>query len=341
MITEDYQKISSDILSILPARQKEIISRRFGLDSGERETLDKIGQSFDITRERIRQIESTAFDLLKKEAKEERRKKLVKTFFYFKQYLEQQGGLKRENLLLSDLGGERFQNHVYFLLTLGEPFQRFRENDDFYSFWTIDKNLYQKIEGFLKTLIEIFEKENRPLSEEEFFDIFKNEPSELFVSSFEAFKRIEKGPLNDFGLVNWPQIKPTCVKDRAFLVLKKYNKPLHFKEIADLASELEGTVCKKKKVCFSTIHNELIKDDVFVLIGKGTYALKEWGYKPGTIMDIIIDVLKNAKNPLTKEEIVEEVLRQRQAQKNTVVLNLQNKKIIEKDEKGRYYLIKV
>jgi hypothetical protein len=339
MVTQDYQKISSDILGILPLKQKEIISRRFGLEGGRRETLDGIGQSFGVTRERVRQIEEIAFRSLQEEAKLARRKELEKAFSCFKQYLGKQGGLKREDLLLSELGGERLQNHIYFLLTLGEPFQRFREDNNFYTFWVIDESLFEKTEEILKALLKIFAKEKKPLSEEEFFNTFENEPSNLFNSSFEIFKRIEKGPLGDFGLIDWPQIKPAGVKDRAFLVFKKYNRPLHFKEIADLAGELEGTACKKKKLYSSTVHNELIKSDVFVLIGKGIYALRNWGYKPGTVKDIIIDILKIAKQPLTKEEIIEEVLKQRQVQKNTIFLNLQDENLIGAGE-GKYYLIK-
>ncbi|MBU2579099.1 hypothetical protein KKA09_03215 [Patescibacteria group bacterium] len=341
MFTQDYQKISSNILGILPPRQKEIILRRFGLDSGQRETLDSIGQSFGVTRERVRQIEDIAFERLKQEAKEARRKELEKSFSYFEQYLEKQGGLKREDILLSELGGDRFQNHIYFLLTLGETFERFRENNNFYSFWVIDENLFQKAEGLLKTLVKIFEKEKRPLPEEEFFNTFKDEPSELFNSSFEIFKRIEKGPLNNFGLTDWPEIKPKGVKDRAFLILKKENRPLHFKEITNLASELEGTVCEKKEIYSQTVHNELIKNDMFVLIGKGIYALKEWGYRPGTVKDIIIDILKTANKPLPKEEIIEKVLKQRQVQENTIFLSLQDKNFFAGNEKGKYYLLKL
>jgi len=338
MNIQDYQKISSSLLQDLSLRQKEIIARRFGLNGGQRETLDKIGQSFGITRERVRQIEEITFEKLKQEAKEARRKDLQKAFSHLEQHLVAHGGLKREDILLSNLGEKQFQNHVYFFLTLGELFYRFKENNDFYSFWTVDKNLYQKAEEFLAVLSKIFGKEKKPLSKERFFNIFKDESSKLFFSCFEIFKKIEQGPLNEFGLIDWSEIKPTGVKDRAYLVLKKAGKPLHFKEIAKLASELEGTVCKKKEIYFQTVHNELIKNKIFVLIGKGIYALTEWGYKPGTVSDIIIDILKKAKKFLTKKEIIKQVLKQRQVQENTIFLNLQDKNFFIKNKQGKYCL---
>ena len=95
-----------------------------------------------------------------------------------------------------------------------------------------------------------------------------------------------------------------------------------------------------KKTYPQTVHNELIKDPRFVLVGRGTYALAEWGYVPGTIKDIITKVLKDKSEPVHKDEIVKQVLAQRLVAKNTVLMNLNNKANFEKDQNDKYFLRK-
>jgi hypothetical protein len=84
----------------------------------------------------------------------------------------------------------------------------------------------------------------------------------------------------------------------------------------------------------------LIKDSRFVLIGRGIYALQEWGYKKGTVADIIADVLKDAGEPLHRDEIVRRVLKHRQVKETTILLNLQGKPQFKRVAKATYTLAK-
>jgi len=45
-------------LAVLPQREREVIEMRFGLTGGRPRTLEEVGRAFEVTRERIRQIES-------------------------------------------------------------------------------------------------------------------------------------------------------------------------------------------------------------------------------------------------------------------------------------------
>lgn len=56
-----------DTLSVLKEREKDILILRFGLDGNEPKTLEEVGKIFNITRERVRQIEKKALEKLKKE----------------------------------------------------------------------------------------------------------------------------------------------------------------------------------------------------------------------------------------------------------------------------------
>jgi hypothetical protein len=337
MPTPNYQTICQKLLATLPQKQKEVIERRFGLANGERETLQKIGDDFGVSRERIRQIEKEAFWRLEKEKE---KGDLKKVFFHFEKYLKDQGGLKREDILLSNLGKSDFQNHVYFLLTLGDPFHRFSETQDLYPFWAQDQGLFYKAKEIVNALFEIFEREKRPLPEDHLLktEIAKKQDPKIFWACIEIAKKIEKGPLGQIGLVYWPEIKPRGVKDKAYLTLKKIGKPLHFREIAQFSTQFQGECFQNRPILLGTLHNELIRDERFVLVGRGIYALKEWGYIPGTVKDIITEILKKAQRPMSKEEILKEVQKQRLVKQNTVLLNLADKNYFLKTDEGKYIL---
>jgi hypothetical protein len=88
-----------------------------------------------------------------------------------------------------------------------------------------------------------------------------------------------------------------------------------------------------------TIHNELILNKEYVLVGRGIYALREWGYKPGVVVDVIESILHAHATPMTRQAIVEAVLKQRLVKKNTIHLALTNKKKFRRLEDGSYTLI--
>lgn len=324
----NYKNICKSFVKGLPQRTTDVIERRFGLKTGQRETLEAIGQSYNITRERVRQIEKEGFSKIRPKIKEYK-----DVFQFLNKTLESFGGIKEENALLKFLGKERFQNHVFFLLSLAGDFKMFPEDDNFNSLRAIKKEAVSQAKKIVQSTIKRFEKENRVLSLSELLKGQKLN-REVFLSYLEISKQIQKNPEDKFGLRDWIEINPRGVKDKAYLVLKKQEKPLHFSEIANFIEKLPFP--SKGETHIATVHNELIKDQRFVLVGRGLYALKEWGYEPGVVKDIIYKTLKESKQPLTKQEILEKVSKQRFVKPNTIVLNLQNNDYFEKDEKGRY-----
>ncbi|OGZ18919.1 MAG: hypothetical protein A2175_02170 [Candidatus Nealsonbacteria bacterium RBG_13_42_11] len=322
----DYSKICSNFLKVLPQKQREIISRRFALgikkagkEKIKGETLESIGESFGVTRERVRQIEEDGFFKLKPEIK-----KYQEVFNYLYQYLKKQGGLKKEDALLADLAGSNSKSQILFLLTLGEQFQRIAESKNFHSFWTTENTSLSQAEKTISQLSEKLEKKGKPLNLKEVKQAGGS--NQNVISFLEISKTIQKNSEGLWGLSNWPEINPRGVKDKAYLVFKKENKPLHFTAVA----ELIGPALPQ------TVHNELIKDPRFILVGRGTYALEEWGYEKGVVKDVIAKILKEARKPLNKEEILEKTLEQRFVKENTVLLNLSNKKYFLKNSQGDY-----
>ncbi|MDO8486594.1 MAG: HTH domain-containing protein [Candidatus Staskawiczbacteria bacterium] len=335
----NYQQLYKSLTKGLSPKTKDIFDRRFGVKTGQQETLESIGKSMGITRERVRQIEEAGFTFVKKQNKEV----LDKTLKDFVSYFEDKGGFKKEDVAIGEIGGENAKPYILFLLTLGEQFSRVCEKKDFYSFWSTIQKPEIKIKETLGTLVKDIQKQGTPLQRKEFFASFasKNKLNdEELLSYLEISKRIQENKEGKIGLIDWPEIKPRGVRDKAFLVFKKHQKPLHFTRVAEMIDELEYNL-PNKKTYPQTVHNELIKDARFVLVGRGTYALQEWGYSPGTIRDVITKVLGERNEALHKDDVVKEVLSQRLVAKNTVLMNLNNKKYFQKNEEGKYSLVKI
>jgi DNA-directed RNA polymerase delta subunit len=332
----NYKQIYAKFTKGLSPKTKDIFDRRFGVKTGVPETLEAIGKTFGITRERVRQIEEAGFSHIRKNNRES----LDAIFADFSNYFKEQGGLKKEESILNELGGKTQKPYVLFLLTLGDQFSRVCEKKDYHYFWSFEQNPQAKARETLNSLVLQMQKIGKPIDKKNFYESVAKAQGlseKATLSYLEVSKRIQPNKEGALGLVEWPEIKPRGVKDKAFLVFKKHGKPLHFTEVANLIDKLEYNL-PNKKTYPQTVHNELIKDGRFVLVGRGTYALSEWGYFPGTIKDIITKVLKEKNEPMQKDELVNQVLAQRLVAKNTVLMNLNNKKHFEKDANDKYFL---
>jgi hypothetical protein len=323
----DYKTICQEcLLKNLPERTREVISRRFGLE-GERETLEAVGEAFGITRERVRQIESDGLRKLSDSLSASVCQKILKEYA---SYLKKNNSIKREDLMLAEFGGDKFQNHVFFLLTLAGGFFRIQETENFHAFWTTDKKADIRAEKTIQSFISKLQKIQKPIAL----------PFSFPSSYVEVSRRIVLGPRGLYGLKEWPEVNPKGIKDKAYIVLKEEEKPLHFTEVATLINS--STILNSNKTVIpQTVHNELIKDPRFVLVGRGLYGLKEWGYEPGVVRDVIYREIKNSGRALPEQDIVKRVLDQRRVQPSTILLNLRNRKYFAKDQEGRYTIRKV
>ena len=335
----NYAQLYTKLTKGLSPKSKNIFDRRFGVKNGKPETLESIGDSLHITRERVRQIEEVGFNFVRKNNQET----LDKVFKEFVDYFTKNGGLRREDLVLEELGGKKNKPFVLFFLTISDLFTRVCEKKDFFYFWSIIPDAKNKVKETLDSLVKDIDVVGKVMARKDVIVSFasKNNLSNEAVSSYlEISKNIQTNREGKLGLVHWPEIKPRGVKDRAFLTFKKHGKPLHFTDVAKMIDKLENNQPNKKTYA-QTVHNELIKDSRFVLVGRGTYALSEWGYTPGTIKDVIIKVLQTKNQPTHKDEIVKEVLSQRMVAKNTVLMNLNIKNNFDKDDKGNYFIRKI
>jgi len=340
----DIKKITQGIIASLSERQRDVLVKRFGLLDGKRKTLEEIGQGYGITRERVRQIENDArAAFLKQEAV----KKLDPFFKALESHIDSLGGLRTERQLLEEdvdlffpksLDKKEASAFMYFLLNMGSQFDKVAESDNFNTIWTTRTSRVKVVQKALESLVKKLKDHKDTVSKEtliEWLSSYLPEKNEVKVlgSFVSASKDIDMNVYGDHGLKHWPEIATKGVRDKAYIILKKHGKPLHFRFVVDKINEKFKS---NKKAHPQTVHNELIKDNKFILVGRGTYALSEWGYKPGTVSDVLARILKDNKSPMKKEEIVEAVLKERDVKENTIMLNLQNNNNFEKMNDGRY-----
>ena len=335
------QLVSKALNNISNQRTRDIICLRFGLADGQRQTLEAIGQKYGITRERVRQIEEAAFSDLRKSNLDSI---LKAAFNSVDSFLNQEGHLAREERLLSSLSGfdspHMSRGAITFILTIGRPYQRFIESDNFHPVWSNSKQRFDSARSLIVFLVNKLKQNKELVTLNDILNICQEKDSGIskraVFSYLDATKRIDQNTFNQFGLVEWPEVNPRGAKDRAYIIFKKQARPLHFREVTGLINTANlGTNLAQPQ----TVHNELIKDGRFVLVGRGTYALKEWGYQPGTVKDVIIQALKD-RGPLTREEILHNVLKNRLVKSNTILINLQNRKHFIKQQDNRYKLAK-
>ena len=331
------KQVTKRITSHLPERATDVIMNRFGLTGdGARKTLEEIGKKYGITRERVRQVEESALNLIKKS---QAYKAEQAVFDEIKQLIHSLGTIVAEHELLPHISKDKStQNHIHFYLTLGDFFKKHREDDHFHTRWSVDDALATKVHDSLRKLYATLNDEDLvPETEmiKKFFDQMKDvseqyRNDEIAKRWLSMSKTIGKNALGEWGKSSSPNIRTRGVKDYAFLVMRKHGSPMHFREVADAITKTFN-----RKTHYATCHNELIKDSRFVLVGRGMYALSEWGYKAGIAREVIRDILKK-EGPLSKDAIVEMVMKERYFKKNTILVNLVNPKYFKKNKAGLY-----
>ncbi len=334
------KQVTKRLLSVLSDRGRDVIIKRYGLDeSARRTTLEGIGKKYGITRERVRQIENHSIANIRK-SKDYAKEKLA--FDQLKEYITSLGGVVSEDDILSHVSKDKsVQNHVYFMLVIGEEFVKEKEDDEFKHRWHVDKALSEKIHSALKKLYSNLSDDELVLEGdmiESFLEYVKDvsveyKKEEVVKRWLSLSQKIGKNPLGEWGKTNSPNVNVKGMRDYAFLVIRKHGSPIHFKEVAKAITQYFD-----KKAHVATTHNELIKDPRFVLVGRGLYALSEWGYISGVVKDVIKKVIEK-NGPLTKDKIIEKVLKERYVKENTILVNLQNPKFFSKDKDGKYSIV--
>lgn len=343
----------AQLLRELATKEADVLRRRFGLNGQEQQTLEDIGKVYHVTRERIRQIERQTLLKLKQSKAFETQSSSVKAAV--SQVLTSHGGYLEEQSLLGmvlQLAGETPENRqaMRFLLNelLSDQVAAIEATKSMKAGWRLRTASSEELTRFIATIIQVLKIRNSPvqlpalLSEVSVTDFGKTHPQlmdeDALVAAIDLSEDVGHNPFGEYGLNRWGRIHPRRMNDKIYLVLKRAGEPLHFQEIAKRINDI---VFDDRKAYPPTVHNELILDSNYVLVGRGMYALKEWGYEPGVVADVIHSVLKKAGTPLPRPAIIEAVLKQRVVKRNTIHLALTNRQRFVKLPNGEYTIMPV
>jgi hypothetical protein len=341
-VSADLRQIATAMLKALDARSQDIIMRRFGIKQDQKETLESIGKEYGITRERVRQIESNA-----KKALAALTDLYAPAYQLLSAIFARHGGALAEShvveIVRNDLNQDIAPNIIHFHLSILPDFAYVTSAELFEVHWRHQQSLHAKIEEAVVAAKNALRKHGHPvglstLIKDLYAHMGETEatlPRQAIQAALIASKDIAPTAFGEWGLVNWSETSPRGVGDKAYAVLRRHSKPAHFRAITDL---INAAHFDHKTANPQTVHNELIKDERFVLVGRGLYGLKEWGYMTGTVADVLEAILRKAHQPLTRDELVDKVLKQRLVKKNTILLSLQNNRRFMKTDENRYSL---
>lgn len=318
-----------NLLLLLSDKEKVVIKKRFDLAGSGKATLEEIGQEFDVTRERVRQIEKNALVKMRRNVFNTALKSLHE---FVASVVGDHGGLiKVETLygkLLSVVPGDFKLNAgcLGLSLVLHENLECVGNTINFYPY-VRDKKIpeysLQHVSGHLINYlhkagdVKRLEKIHHELES----DLLDTDFDLLKVKSLISIdKRLTLLEDDMVGLLEWRHIHPRTLRDKILFVLRNSKAPMHFSLIAE---KIAGANFDQRKVNLQAVHNELIRHDQFVLIGRGIYALAEWGYESGTVAEVVEKILSEHKE-LDQDKIVDLVLKQRDVKKITIILALKN-----------------
>lgn len=332
-------KIVKEVINQLKPNENKVISGRFGIDQ-DHKTLSAIGKDLKLSRERIRQIEREGLKKIAKELVEKNSACVDQIVEIF----EKNGGITSHGKITEKILSESYWrnknefNSLHLVLSLLPQIVKIEKTNELEAGWILASLSKDDAISIINDWVKHLKTTKKPETIDVLVD---NHPDHrkykvTFLSELPNIsKKLVKTEAGQIGLTSWPEVNPRNVRDKIYYILKKTEKPLHFDEIAKKIDEqnFDG-----KKIVRATVHNELIADKRFVLVGRGIYALREWGYNEGTVADIIKSILAQKATGLSVAEIIEAVLKQRIVKKNTILINLQTKSIFKKITKDKYIL---
>lgn len=267
------------------------------------------GGKYGITRERVRQIESAAIKSIAQAAQRER--VLVDAFEKACAHIEAHGGTRRADVLPRELEAilkddSVTSEYIELLFAVFKKPSFFAENKELRAVWYLNAEALKRNKEVVKKFAQLLRGKKEELIERgQFHKIFGQATRMHRVKDNVALnylanaKQFAVNPFGDFGLSVWPEIVPKTIRDKSYLILKKEKTPMHFRTIA---RAIDKAGFDAKRAHPQTVHNELIKDRRFVLVGRGLYSLREFGIVPGTTREILHHILNKLKSLINETQ---------------------------------------
>lgn len=356
-------------------RAIEIMKRRYGLNSGERETLEEIGNSYGITRERIRQIQEKAIKKLRHPMVKEKNQiiELVEEVLWKNHGIisEEEADQLLSNIfknipydgsslldLLADIGW--IQTHkvgdapfyspkfsgLNLSVLMTEIIQLLKSNGNLMNVESIAKNLSCKtIEvpaqyvsqnaGSETTLNRSAYNRNYTVYEQK--DVMSSDKLIHLVSRCcKLDPRIEERITNHFTLYS--------LHNRRHIwsvlisqILEKEGIPLHFTEIANRVNDLLRE--EEKYLDERKVYSLLIETSIFAHTGvRGMYGLTKWGLRKESTQELAIEFIEKSGFPVHWEQIFFYVSKYKDTRRQSIRNILSNSEKFIKKNDGFYWI---
>ena len=273
-----FAELVLSLIAILDDRQRRIMELRFGLLDGEPRTLEEVGREFDVTRERIRQIEGKAFRHIRK------RGNITKLSWAIHSEIgrERRSPIIAYERLRDSLGKVGIVHPDFWMAMLARVFPEYQ------GFHRVDD-----LSGFLRDTGDGV--------------VYRSEFISKIASRF--------GSVDDAHIM-WDRLRRSepkyywtddaAIKRRhaalAYYVIRKSGKPLHWREVHERAE----AIATDKDLSATSFFNAISNSEMFVRTSAGTYGLREWGLKPAPYQkDVIASALaEEPERTLKIEEVI-------------------------------------
>jgi len=279
-------------LSQIEAKTAEIIAVREGLTPGGRETLEQLGNRMDLSRERIRQLESGFWARLKPSSGRQRRADFVRPFltaFLF-------GLIGKGGSLLVDIGSPGATLTVFLAKCLGVK--------------------YWELKGTNSLILGTPQGNKRSLNSMEFPDSVEQEQIAKILDSDKAVCLTGHDIELLADRVANLSLRRLSKGHRVYLALRSIGNPTHFSEV----TEAYNLMFPDDNSTDRSVHAVLGREQHGVVwIGvKGTFALKEWGFERPTqtlfetVTEIVSERFRETGRPVPGAYISAEMGKYRQ-----------------------------
>lgn len=342
---QEVNSILDSLLSILSENERVVVMRRHGLGGKKPETLAAIGQDLGVTRERVRQIQGNA---MKKMIRNVKNTDLVMLHEWLYDLLKESGDVLTESFVEKSLknhfdGADTCLAEMKLACIINDDVVWEQNKVDFVPHFRFSDIDFKLIKHVCTKSINYLGKDRALLSQSELLtpiqmmlkDNGMNVTKKFIIAASKVDRRIcvdSRG----ISMAEWRHVNPRTLFDKIVFVLSKIEEPVHYGQIATL---IDKENFDEKNVSVQAVHNELINNPLFVLVGRGIYAMRTWGYEEGTVSDVIERVL-NEKGPLRLFDLTNEVLQRRKVKPVTVQINLNSKKDkFKKNQLGQYELV--
>ncbi len=327
---EDENKIPNDQLisyflnTCGDDRTKEVIQRRYGLVSGEKETLEEIGTKYGLTRERIRQIQVKA------------KKRLNHlTNLSKKPIINIVEDLIRNNgWIISDVEADKLIPTVFRGLNFdGSSLLDLLKDLGWIQNHEIGDVLYYSpkfgkvlLGNLMDSIIKILKKKQLPLRIDEIIEEHE-ELKKINIENFNATNfvlrschidpRIEEKVSGRYGLYIQSNRTMNLWVPLMVQVLETEETPLHFTEISEKVNDL--LLDTSHKLDQRRAHAILVQKNIFAHVGiRGMYGLTSWGLRKESTTELVTEYIKSAGFPVHIEQIYDYVKKYKNSPKMNI-----------------------